>query len=63
MSWTLVIYIYAGMLAQGDSVALTHIQGFRTEAQCDAAGAATKPLVKGSTKDIRYVCIKQEKNT
>lgn len=61
MTWTLVIYIYAGMLAQGDSVALTHIQGFKTEAQCEAAGAGVKPLVKGSTKEVRHVCIKQEK--
>jgi hypothetical protein len=61
MSWTLVIYIYAGMLAQGDSVALTHIQGFKTEAQCEAAGAGVKPLVKGSFKEVRHVCIKQEK--
>ena len=60
MSWTLVIYIYAGMLANGDSVALTHIKGFKTEAHCAAAGDATKPLVRGSTKDLRYVCLKQE---
>jgi hypothetical protein len=60
MSWTLVIYIYAGMLAQGDSVALTHIQGFKTEQSCASAGNATKPLVKGSAKELRFVCIKQE---
>ena len=60
MSWTLVIYIYAGVFAQGDSVALTYIQGFKSEASCNTAGNATKPLVKGSTKEQRFVCIRQE---
>ena len=60
MSWTLVVYIYAGMLAKGDSVTLTHIQGFKTEAHCAVAGNALNPLVKGSAKELRFVCIKQE---
>lgn len=60
MSWTLVIYIYAGMLATGDSVAVTHIPNFKTEASCTAAGKATKPLVNGSAKELRFVCIRQE---
>jgi hypothetical protein len=60
MSWTLVIYIYAGMLAQGDSVTLMHIPGFKTEQSCTAAGNASKPLVKGSAKDLRFICIRQE---
>jgi|DEB3_MinimDraft_2_1074329.scaffolds.fasta_scaffold05622_4 hypothetical protein len=60
MSWTLVIFIYAGMLASGDSVTLTHITGFKSEQHCEAAGAATKPLVKGSAKEIRHLCIRQE---
>ena len=60
MSWTLVIYIYAGMLANGDSVTLTHIPNFKSEAYCAAAGNVTKPLVKGSAKELRFVCIRQE---
>lgn len=60
MSWTLVIYIYAGLLAQGDSVALTHIKGFKTEQHCEAAGVSAKPLVRGSAKELRYICIRQE---
>lgn len=60
MSWTLVLYIYAGVLAQGDSVALTHIQGFKGQQQCEAAGQMAKPLVKGSAKELRFVCIRQE---
>ena len=60
MSWTLVIYVYAGVLAQGDSVALTQLPGFKTEQSCVAAGNTAKPLVSGSAKTIRFVCIKQE---
>ncbi len=60
MSWTLVIYIYAGMFAKGDSVTMTHIQGFKSEAHCAAAGSAAKPLVSGSAKEIRFICIRQE---
>ena len=40
--WTLILYIYAGMLAPDNSVALTHIQGFKTEMNCWAAGAAAR---------------------
>ena len=60
MSWTLVIYIYAGMLAKGDSVTLTHIPNFKSEAHCAAAGNVAKPLVHGSAKELRFVCIRQE---
>ena len=60
MSWTLIIYIYAGVFAKGDSVTLNHIPGFKTEQHCNAAGNAMKPLVSGSTKELRYICIRQE---
>ena len=60
MNWTLVLYIYAGALASGDSVSLLNVPGFKTEQSCIAAGTAAKPLVRGSTKELRYVCIKQE---
>lgn len=57
MSWTLALYIYAGALAKGDSVTITTIPGFQTKAHCEAAGAASQPLVAGSTKNLRHVCI------
>jgi len=60
MSWTLVLYIFAGVFAKGDSVSVTHIPNFRSEAHCAAAGNATKPLVKDSAKELRFVCIRQE---
>ena len=57
--FTLIIYIYAGMMAQGDSVALTHVDDFKTLAECTAAGDQTKRLVTGSAKEVRYVCLKK----
>ena len=60
MSWTLVIYIYAGVLARGDSVAITYIPHFKSEAHCAAAGNVTKPLVKDSAKELRFVCLRTE---
>ena len=55
MSWTLVLYIYAGVLAKGDSVTLLSVPGFKSEQHCAAAGSASKPLVSGSAKELRFV--------
>lgn len=61
MSWTLILYIYAGVFAKGDSVTLNHIPGFKTEQHCTAAGSMAKStLVSGSAKELRYICIRQE---
>jgi hypothetical protein len=58
--WILVIYIYAGVFAKGDSVTLDNVPGFRSEAHCAAAGNALKPLVKDSAKELRFVCLRNE---
>lgn len=55
----LIIYIYAGMMAKGDSVALAQVPGFTSEASCQAAGKATEKFVDGSAKNHRFVCVKQ----
>lgn len=55
--WILVLYIYAGALARGDSVSVTSIPGFSSIALCEKAGQTSKPLVSGSTKEIRFVCL------
>lgn len=57
MSYVLVMYIYAGMLAKGDSVALQVIEGFTSEETCNVAGTHGNELVKGSTKDYRFTCL------
>ena len=57
MSWVLVIYIYAGAMAQGDSVTLTSVP-MSTQELCESAGQELDPLVSGTTKVVRYVCLK-----
>jgi hypothetical protein len=59
MSFVLVMYIYAGMLAKGDSVTLYSVDGFKTEQACQAAGKRAEPLVDGSTKSYRFVCLQK----
>ncbi len=60
MSWVLVLFVHAGMLSGKDSMALTSVSGFKTEAACQAAGKASEALTKGTTKDTRFVCVKQD---
>lgn len=57
MTWTLIIYIYAGVLARGDSVTLTQVDGFSTKQMCQESADLLEPLVSNSAKEIRTVCI------
>jgi hypothetical protein len=59
MSWILVLYVYAGAFAKGDSVTLQAIPGFKTQVDCVAAGTAAAPLVANSAKELRYICLRQ----
>lgn len=59
MTWILVIYIYAGVLARGDSVTIVAIPQFKDEASCIEAGKKTAKFVEGSSKEHRFVCVKQ----
>lgn len=58
MSWVLVLFVHAGVLSGKDSMALTNVAGFKTEAACQAAGKASEALTKTTTKDTRFVCVK-----
>lgn len=62
MTFTLIIFIYAGVLSQGDSVALDHISGFKTMQECGVAGEQARTLTGGTFKSARYVCIVQNNN-
>ncbi|KQW02230.1 hypothetical protein [Rhizobacter sp. Root1221] len=59
MEFILVLYIYAGMFAKGDSVTVQAVPGFTSEAACKAAGKAAEPLVAGSAKELRFICLKK----
>lgn len=60
MSWILVLFVHAGMLSEKDSMALTNVPGFKSEASCQAAGRAAEALTKATTKATRFVCVKQD---
>lgn len=57
MTWVLVMYIYAGTFAKGDSVTISTIDGYTTQAICQQAGSQGAQLVGGSAKEYRFVCI------
>jgi hypothetical protein len=57
MSWVLVIYIYAGVWAKGDSVTITHVP-MLTQELCEEAGKQLDSLVQGTAKEVRYLCLK-----
>lgn len=59
-TYILLIYIYAGVFANGDSVAIHSIDGFNSKEQCMQAGDSASPLVKNSAKEYRFVCIPKQ---
>ena len=60
MTWVLVLFLHAGMLSEKDSMALTTVPGFKTEAACQTAGKQSEALAKRTTKEVKFVCLKQE---
>lgn len=60
MSWVLVLFIHAGMLSDKDSMAVTSVPGFKTEAACLASGKQSESLAKRTTKEVKFVCLKQD---
>lgn len=59
IDWVLIVFVYAGMLSKGDSVALTVVDGFSTQEQCVAAGKRAGSLVGGTIKDAKFVCVQR----
>ena len=57
MEYVLVLYIYAGALAKGDSVALTTVP-MQDIATCQKAATQAESLVRASTKVLRTACLK-----
>lgn len=55
--WVLVVYIYAGFMAKGDSVTLQTIAGFSSQEVCQEAGRNLEHLTANSTKELRYECV------
>jgi hypothetical protein len=60
MSWVLILFVHAGMLSEKDSMAITTVSGFKSETVCMTAGKQSEALVKRTTKEVRFVCVKQD---
>lgn len=59
ITWVLIIWIHAGVLADGNSMALTSIPGFSSEAQCMQAGQKAVTLTARTVKNAQIVCVQQ----
>lgn len=59
MEWILIAFIHAGPLAQGDSVALESVSGFKSKQSCEVAAKAMKSFVTGTAKEYRFACVQQ----
>ena len=57
MEYVLIIYIYAGAMASGDSVALTTVP-MQDKVVCETAAKQAESLVARSTKVLRTACLK-----
>jgi len=60
MNWILILFAHAGIMSNSDSMALTNVTGFKSEAACTAAGKQSEKLASATTKIIKFVCLKQE---
>jgi hypothetical protein len=60
MTWILVLFVHAGVLSNADSMALTTVPGFKLESACQAAGIKSQALAQRTTKEVRFVCVKQD---
>ena len=58
-TWVLILFVHAGILSDKDSMALTNVPGFASETVCQAAGKPAEALVKRTTKEVKFVCVKQ----
>jgi len=61
MIWTLILFAHAGIMSDKDSMALTNVTGFRTQAECRAAGEESKRMASSTTKVIKYTCVEVSK--
>lgn len=60
MTWILAIYIYASAFSSGVSSTLSIVEGFSSQAACQVAGNAIRPLTGGSSKEFRFICVQKK---
>jgi hypothetical protein len=59
MEWVLILFIHASLMSSSDSVSLTNVP-MTTQAMCEAAGKAADKLVKGTLKEAKYICVRNQ---
>ena len=59
ITYVLILFFHVGVMADGNSNAATTVPGFSTLQECNQAGAEVKALVKGTVKQLSFVCVKQ----
>ena len=62
ITWALILFAHVGPFGDGNSNALTSLPGFGTQQECQQAGVAAAALSEGSTKVIKFVCVKQTRS-
>jgi hypothetical protein len=60
MIWTLILFAHAGIWSETDSMALTSVPGFKSQAECRVAGEQAAQLASGTKKVIKFTCVKQD---
>lgn len=60
VTFILVLNVFAGVWADGDSLSLTNVPGFTSYEECMKAGQDASRLATGK-KEINFVCLKQTK--
>lgn len=58
MIYVLILFAHVGIMADGNSNAITTHE-FSGKTTCMAAGNAAKALVKGTVKEISFVCVEK----
>lgn len=61
MVWVLILFAHASILSDHDSMALTNVVGFKSQAECQLAGEQAKKMATTTTKVIKYTCVSVEK--
>ena len=56
--WILILFVHVGPMGDGNSNALTNVPTFASEASCTIAGNKAKDLVKGTVKELSFVCVR-----
>ena len=59
--WTLILFVYAGAFSDSDSVALTNVEGFKSEGACEYYGSKAASLVSGTKKSYKFICVQVAK--